>query len=238
MSCAGTECRADSGTVLFTSAGGLTVRLAAEADMDALLRVFSAARAYMRRNGNPTQWGESRPTRGEIEENLNARCCYVVERGAAPDIPAGDPGTDSDEETARKDASRRVICGTFAVKFGPDPMYASIDGKWLSSGPYVAIHALASDGTARGVADLAIRFAEEHPSRFLSGQLNAASAGAAPYSEVCPDEPVRFLRVDTHRNNRLMQAKFAEHGFTYCGIVRMIIDGTERLAYEKQIPMR
>ena len=115
-----------------------------------------------------------------------------------------------------------MICGTFSVRFGEDPMYRVIeDGRWLSDGPYVAIHALASDGTARGIYEVALRFAEEHPSRYLAGQ--AAE----------PDEPVPALRVDTHRNNVIMQRKFRASGFTYCGIVHMVIDGTERLAYEK-----
>ncbi len=222
--------KTNGGATLFAASNGLTVRLAAEADLDELLRVFAAARVFMREHGNPTQWGLNRPTREEIEENLAGRCCYTVEREES--VTADQTGDRDADTVAPENAVRRVICGTFALKFGPDPMYAAIDGKWLSDEPYEAIHALASDGTARGVADLAFRFAETHPSRFLAGQLKPEPDGTGA---IVPDEPVRFLRVDTHRNNRVMQSKFRAEGFTYCGIVRMIIDGTERLAFEKRI---
>ncbi len=177
----------------------LTVRLATEADLDELLRVFAAARLFMRENGNPTQWGTDRPTREDVLGNVRGRCCYAVERDGR-------------------------IRGTFALKFGPDPMYASIEGgEWLSDEPYMTIHSLASDGTARGVAGAAFRFAEARPSRFLSGQTDT------------PDEPVRSLRIDTHRNNRKMQEIIRANGFAYCGIVHMVTDGTERLAFQKAL---
>ena len=40
------------------------------------------------------------------------------------------------------------------------------------------------------------------------------------------------LRIDTHRDNRIMQHLIRKHGFTYCGII-WLQDGTERLAYER-----
>ena len=40
------------------------------------------------------------------------------------------------------------------------------------------------------------------------------------------------LRIDTHRDNRIMQHLIEKHGFTYCGII-WLEDGTERLAYER-----
>ena len=40
------------------------------------------------------------------------------------------------------------------------------------------------------------------------------------------------LRIDTHRDNRIMQRLIEKHGFTYCGII-WLEDGTERLAYER-----
>ena len=42
----------------------------------------------------------------------------------------------------------------------------------------------------------------------------------------------RHLRIDTHRDNRIMQHLIEKHGFTYCGII-WLEDGTERLAYER-----
>ncbi len=197
---------------VFAAESGLTIRLAEAGDLDELLRVFAAARDFMRKNGNPNQWGQNRPTPDEVVNSIRGRDCYVVER-----------------ET---EDGRRAVCGTFVVRFGPDPMYAKIeDGGWLSDEPYMTIHALASDGTVRGIFDIARGFAEAHPSRFLAGQLPDGPDGGP----AAPDEPVRFLRVDTHRDNLVMQRKFLGSGFTYCGIVHMVIDGTERLAYEKPL---
>ena len=40
------------------------------------------------------------------------------------------------------------------------------------------------------------------------------------------------LRVDTHRDNRVMQHLLLQHGFTYCGIIHLA-SGDERLAYQR-----
>ena len=40
------------------------------------------------------------------------------------------------------------------------------------------------------------------------------------------------IRIDTHRDNRIMQHNIEKHGFTYCGII-YLANGDERLAYQK-----
>ena len=42
------------------------------------------------------------------------------------------------------------------------------------------------------------------------------------------------LRVDTHRDNIVMQNFLHSYGFTYCGII-YLADGSPRLAYQKHI---
>ena len=42
------------------------------------------------------------------------------------------------------------------------------------------------------------------------------------------------LRVDTHRDNHIMQHNILKHGLTYCGII-YLLSGDERLAYQKTI---
>ena len=39
------------------------------------------------------------------------------------------------------------------------------------------------------------------------------------------------IRIDTHRDNRVMRAAILREGFRYCGIIRCW-NGTERLAYQ------
>ena len=71
--------------------------------------------------------------------------------------------------------------GVFAFILGPDPTYARIeDGKWLNDTlPYGTIHRLASNGTVRGVSRACFDFC----------------TGLSDY-----------VRVDTHADNRAMQA--------------------------------
>ena len=40
------------------------------------------------------------------------------------------------------------------------------------------------------------------------------------------------IRIDTHRDNTIMQHNILKHGFNYCGII-YLASGDERLAYQK-----
>ena len=102
-----------------------------------------------------------------------------------------------------EEASR--IVGYFALLPSPEPTYDRIDGAWLTDGPYGVIHRIASYPDVHGVFGAIIDFA------------------VARYPR---------LRIDTHRDNRIMQHLLAQHGFTYCGII-WLLSGDERLAYER-----
>ena len=98
-----------------------------------------------------------------------------------------------------------VIVGYFALLPSPEPTYDYIDGAWLSDEPYGVIHRIASYPYVHGVFASIIDFA------------------AARYPR---------LRIDTHRDNHIMQHVIGTAGFTFCGII-WLTDGTERLAYER-----
>ena len=93
----------------------------------------------------------------------------------------------------------------FALLPSPEPTYDYIDGAWLTDEPYGVIHRIASYPDVHGVFSAIIDFA------------------AARYPH---------LRIDTHRDNRIMQHVIAAAGFTCCGVI-WLTDGTERLAYER-----
>lgn len=99
-------------------------------------------------------------------------------------------------------------CGAFALVPGPDPAYAVIEqGHWRSGAPYATIHRLAADGSAHGVFAAVLDFC----------------TARSPH-----------LRIDTHRDNRIMQKLVTRAGFAYCGII-YVQDGcapSPRLAYE------
>ena len=40
------------------------------------------------------------------------------------------------------------------------------------------------------------------------------------------------IRIDTHKDNSIMQHNILKHGFSYCGII-YLLSGDERLAYQR-----
>ena len=99
------------------------------------------------------------------------------------------------------------IVAYFAFLPSPEPTYASIyDGKWIDdTQSYHVIHRIASLPDAHGIFQSVMEFcfAKE-----------------------------RNIRIDTHRDNRIMQHNILKHGFAYCGII-YLANGDERLAYQK-----
>lgn len=97
------------------------------------------------------------------------------------------------------------IHGVFAYFTEPDPTYSYIeDGAWLDESPYGTIHRVAADGSG-GVFSAVLKFAE--------GENH-------------------HVRIDTHRDNKVMQHVLAKHGFQQCGVI-YLKNGEPRLAYEK-----
>lgn len=99
-----------------------------------------------------------------------------------------------------------AVVGTFACVPGDEPTYRRIfEGKWLDEDlPYVTVHRLGSTPESHGVADACFSWA-------------LAQCGN--------------VRVDTHRDNRIMQHCVLSFGFKYCGII-YLANGDERLAYQ------
>ena len=101
------------------------VRKAGPRDLDELLRVYAAARERMKRDGNPNQWGETRPTQEELKKEIARGTLYRMEEGG-------------------------VLQGYFALVPGEDPTYGVIRGRWLQNGPYATLHKVAkAEGAAR-----------------------------------------------------------------------------------------
>lgn len=97
------------------------------------------------------------------------------------------------------------IVATFVLREGIDPTYNTIyEGAWLDDQPYATIHRIASSGERRGIFHTVMQFARL---RYQS------------------------IRIDTHRDNMVMQQAIAHEGFQYCGIIHCW-NGSERLAYQ------
>ncbi len=98
------------------------------------------------------------------------------------------------------------LLGTFCFMPGPEPTYRIIDnGHWLNEESYCVIHRLAATGKVKGVADRCFGWCFHQ----------------------CGN-----VRVDTHRDNKVMQHILSKHGYVYCGII-YVRDRSERLAFQK-----
>ncbi len=100
------------------------------------------------------------------------------------------------------------IIATFYYKEGADPTYMRIyDGDWINDSRYGVVHRITSTGNVKGAASFCLNWALEQ----------------------CGN-----IRIDTHRDNIVMQHLLDKNGFKYCGIV-YVEDGTERIAYQKVV---
>ncbi len=116
----------------------MNVRHTTMADLPEIREVYAYARELMKKNGNPTQWGDKFPPEEKILWDIEHGTGYAV---------VDDNG---------------VICGVFAFIIGPDPTYAVIeDGKWLNdTDEYGTIHRIATNGKTHGVFDACIDYCQ------------------------------------------------------------------------------
>ena len=98
------------------------------------------------------------------------------------------------------------IAAVFFYREGVDPTYLQIyDGAWLNEESYGVVHRIASAGTVKGAGSFCLQWAFSR----------------------CGN-----LKIDTHRDNIVMQNTLKKNGFAYCGIIHLE-NGDERLAYQK-----
>lgn len=105
------------------------------------------------------------------------------------------------------------ILATAALSFNGEKNYDVIyGGEWISNNNYAVVHRVAVD--------------ENHKGKGLSGEL------FKNLEEICLDNNVRSIKIDTHRENESMQKFLKKSGFKYCGII-YLPDKSERIAFEK-----
>lgn len=100
-----------------------------------------------------------------------------------------------------------VVVGYFAFLPSPEPTYNKIyEGNWFEESlPYHVVHRIASYPDVHGVFSSIMDFCFMHDTN---------------------------IRIDTHRDNKIMQHNIQKHGFVYCGIIHLL-SGDERLTYQK-----
>ena len=99
------------------------------------------------------------------------------------------------------------VVAYFAFLPSPEPTYDRIyGGRWLDDvQPYHVIHRIASYPNVHGIFKSIMDFCFSHDAN---------------------------IRIDTHKDNTIMQHNIEKHGFTYCGII-YLASGDERLAYQR-----
>ncbi len=98
------------------------------------------------------------------------------------------------------------VVAYFAFLPAPEPTYNRIyQGQWMDDErPYHVIHRMASYPDVHGCFHDILTYCKT----------------------INPN-----IRIDTHRDNTIMQHNILKHGFTYCGII-YLANGDERLAYQ------
>lgn len=112
----------------------MNIRLATASDMNDLLEIYSRARAFMKKTGNPNQWLNCYPTKEILLNDIDLKQMYVVE----------------DEDG---------IQASFVFFVGIDPTYINIEnGQWLNEDEYGVIHRIASRGLKKHIGDIVLNY--------------------------------------------------------------------------------
>lgn len=117
----------------------MKIRHSTEADLDRMMEIYSFARSFMAKMGNPNQWGPTKwPPKSLLHKDIRDGNSYVC---------VNDKGD---------------VIGTFFFIHGKDiePTYHDItDGKWLDDSAYGVVHRIAGDGSEQGIGAFCIGWA-------------------------------------------------------------------------------
>lgn len=168
-----------------------TFRKAKPADADRIWEILLQAKAMMKREGR-MQWDEDYPTRELVDEDITKGIGYVL---------------------CSISGNTAVVIAYGAVVFDGEPVYNTIDGKWLSDGQYVVLHRLAVADEAKG--------------RGISGKY------LMEVENLALKKGVYSFKCDTRSDNTYMLKSFEKFGFIPCGTV--YYGKGSRLAFEKSL---
>lgn len=105
----------------------MEIRLATKQDVDAICRIYDAARQFIKDSGNANQWDDDYPGFREAKRD--------VRRGAQM-VAVDDTGE---------------VVGCFVFDGTDEPDYLKIDGAWLNKFPYFTVHRLAALRQGEGI---------------------------------------------------------------------------------------
>ncbi len=162
-------------------------RKATPADIERIWQIILQAKEQMRLR-NSLQWQDGYPAVENIRHDINQAYGYVL-------------------------CFNNHIIAYAAVTFDGEPAYNTIQGKWLTTPPYVVVHrlAVADEMKKQGIGTYFMQQVEE-----LSRKNN-----------------IHSFRVDTNFDNYYMQKILAKLDFHYCGEIKY--EHGVRMAYDKTL---
>ena len=110
----------------------MNIRLANTSDTNRIFEIYEYARAYMKAQGNPYQWGDDRPEKSLTKDDIKNQRCYVME-----------------------DDGHIFACFVFTIGFEK-----AYEAKFPSKVEYGVIHRVASDGSKSGIVERIVDFAK------------------------------------------------------------------------------
>ncbi len=117
----------------------MRIRKTKESDFIRIMNIYTYARDFMAKTGNPNQWGPTNwPPEDLIHNDIKDGNSYVCVN-------------DYDE-----------VIGTFFFIHGKDiePTYRNIsDGDWIGDDDYGVVHRLAADGSEKGIGKFCLEWA-------------------------------------------------------------------------------
>jgi ribosomal protein S18 acetylase RimI-like enzyme len=118
----------------------MEIRKTTRDDLDEIRIIYADARAFMKKQNNPGQWGEDYPGKELLESDIYLGRSYVC-------------------------ISDNRIVGTFCFEVAVDPTYIEIfEGAWLDDASYAVIHRIASARGSKGVASFCVDWCfNQHP---------------------------------------------------------------------------
>lgn len=112
----------------------MQIRKSVMEDYDTILALYQTARAFMKKNGNSTQWGDHYPPDELIAADITRGNSYVC-------------------------VEKEKIIATFYFAKEEDPTYNCIyKGNWLNDKPYAVIHRIAVLQGQKGIASFCLQW--------------------------------------------------------------------------------
>lgn len=167
----------------------LTFRQATTDDIPKIWEILLGAIQRRKQDGS-RQWQDGYPNPEVVAADIDKKAGYVL--------------TDNDN-----------IVGYCAIFINDEPVYATINGAWLTDGDFVAYHrvAISEDYLGKGLAGILLKHIEDFA---LANDITS-------------------VRADTNFDNPAMLRLFKKLGYHYCGEV--IFRGGTRKAFEKVLPV-